>query len=215
MKKIVLICSHQHSGSSALYWCMSCNPRIQGVRVGYEHVYDHPLTFYAIANGPHKHKTNAAIYMDELIFNHQLRTKSAYEICKFIYLVRPPTDVIPHLATLTRHSPETVVRAYLFRLRRLCEMAKKTPGAVLLTFEELERSKGIDTITDYLGLKQPIWYDPRVLDPVKVKVGQIPVDTRIMERAEEGFERYLYFLKSLDLRRPSSTTLQEPPVGSG
>ena len=94
-------------------------------------------------------------------------------------------------------------------------MAKRTPGAVLLTFQELESSKGIDTITDYLGLKQPIWYDPRVLDPVKVKVGQIPVDARIMEMAEEGFERYLYFLKSLDLRRPSSTILQEPPVGSG
>ena len=164
MKKIVFICSHPYSGSSALYEAMNHHPRIQGFKLNY---YLSPLNLLDLTNHSHKLSNRSAIYMDELLYNRSFYTSIAYTKCQFVYVIREPEAVLGFLITNEKKKPIFAAREYTFRLRRLCEMARKTPGAVLLTWNDLISGDGIYLVEKYLGLKEPIIYDPALLAPYK------------------------------------------------
>ncbi len=221
MKKIVFVCSHVYSGSSQLCDAMDANPRMQvygrqheQLKVGQDgkpfleyslpsrSVYSTPSDLLNLTDNRHKMSSSAAIYVDELLQNYQFSIKEAYSICKFVYVVREPSPVLNYMQAKFRTRPEYASRYYLYRMRRICEMAKRTPGAVLLTFDDLRSGRGIDLLREYLCLKQDIEWDPSMLTPVRMRLNQASIEPEALAQVEEGWERYLYFLRSLALRRP-------------
>ena len=200
MKKILFVCSHPYSGSSALWSALNQHPRIQGFSLAARTPYVSPLNLLALADQSHKMHNRSAIYMDELLYNHHLCTKAAYKECKFVYVVREPEPVLNYLVGNDKAKPSFAARRYAYRLRRLCEMAKRTPGAVLLTWDDLVVGRGLNLIEEYLGLRQPILYDPALLAPYQRSFPTALVAPALLAATEEAYQRYLYFLKSQNLR---------------
>lgn len=158
------------------------------------------MTLLALTDQPHKLPNRSAIYMDELLSNHQLCTKVAYKECAFVYVVREPGPVLNFMVGNDKLKPSFAIRKYLYRLRRLCEMAKRTPGAVLLTWDDLAVGRGLNLIEEYLGLRQPILYDPKLLAPFRRTFATALIDPVLVKSTEDAYQRYLYFLKSQNLR---------------
>jgi hypothetical protein len=162
--------------------------------------YTSPLTYSHLVNQRHKLNTNAAIWMDELMFNHLLCTEAFYYgVAKFIYVIREPFPTINGIVSHHKYSPEAAVRYYCYRLRRLCEMAKRTPGAVLLTWDDLLTGRLDGEVEDYLNLKTPIQKLPEWYNSYRQEFPDV-VPTDLREWAEDSYERHLFFLKNQDLR---------------
>lgn len=175
------------------------NPRIQGFRLN--RVYSH---FFVASDQltKHRHKcdSSAAIWMDELLFNTMLTTTVFYEHpkFKFIYLVRSPEPTLNQLVVRGNYSPLGALRYYCYRLRRICEMAKRTPGAVLLTWEEVVSGRGFPKIEEYLELVNPLVAPPDFFVEHAPIHQLIPAD--YLREAESSYERHLFFLKNQELR---------------
>lgn len=193
MKKVALVISHAGSGSSDLCKVLDANPRVQLYRSNM--VYNHPTLLEAITQQPHKCGNAAAVWVDELLYNVLFTSKALYDCCKFIYVVR---EAVPTLSLITESKSllPQMVRYYTYRLRRICEMARKTPGAVLLTWEDMATGRGFKVLEEYLNLKEPLALREFPRAPAKSFVGG-----PLVTQAQSSYERYLYYLRNLPLRR--------------
>lgn len=200
MKKILFVCSHLNSGSSALCDALNHHSRIQGYKLAARSPYAGPSNLLTLTEQHHKLSNRSAIYMDEILYNHHLSTKVAYKECSFVYVVREPTVVLNLLVGNEKMKPSFAVRYYTYRLRRLCEMAKRTPGAILLTWDDLVENRGISLIQDYLSLKQPISFDPLSLSPFKRSYSNDLLGLQVRSEVDDTYQRYLYYLKNQNLR---------------
>lgn len=181
------------SGSSALYEMLDNNPRVKGFRLNRPYT-DMP-SVYELTQERHKLNNQAAIYMDELLFNHSLQTKDAYRYCQFIYVVRPAEPTLNELVARRLYTPLFATRYYCYRLQRICEMAKRTPGAVLLTWDDLATGRGLSLVEEYLGLKN------KLSAPImKRGTSMALVPLQYVKEAEESYEKHLSFLYSQRLR---------------
>jgi len=168
------------------------NPRIQGIRVDVPYI--HPGSLEILTSHPHKLDNTAAIYMDELLYNYSFAFPPLYQWCKFIYLVR---EARPTLNTIVskpqsfsyKYSPESANKYYKYRLRRMCEMAKRTPKAILLTYDDLISGRKFPAIEKYLNLKEPI-----KTEEIKEDIQDV-MDVSLINEAQESFERHLFYLK--------------------
>jgi hypothetical protein len=199
MKRIVFVCSHLYSGSGALCEAMNGHPRIQSFSVGDRRPYTGPEHLLSLAAMRHKRNDRSAVYLDQLLFNTSLSTRAAYSACKFVYVVREPAPTLHFLVANEKRKPSYAVRYYLFRLRRLCEMAKRT-GGVLLTWEDLATGRCAGMVQEYLGLREPIPYDPALLAPYTRTFSTGLVAPALLAETENTYEKYLYFLKRQGLR---------------
>lgn len=197
MKKIVLICSHLHSGSTELYNSLNNHPRIQGYHFS---AYSSPLDLLKLTNQYHKLNNRSSIYMDELLFNYNLSTSVAYKECKFIYVIREPEAVLNKLIN-DKIKIFYAIRYYSYRLRRIFEMSRRTPGAILLTWEDLIHNRGMNLIEDYLSLKEPInlKIDNKIIDN---KIIDNKIGLTLLSEVEETYQKYLYYLKNQNLVLP-------------
>src|SRR5581483_5367312 len=129
MKQVTIVVSHEGSGSSALCSLLDKNSRIQWCKPNI--IYDHPFSLEKITSISHKLKNAAAIWLDEILYNHYFSSKILYEWCRFIYVIR---EAKPTLSLITESRADLLGKAryYTYRLRRICEMARRTPGAVLV-----------------------------------------------------------------------------------
>lgn len=202
MKKAVFICSHLYSGSSELYAAMEQNARIQGYKSKNDNIYESNANLVSLFSKNHKMNNSSSIYMDEILFNHQICSKSLYRSAKFIYLIRNPEQCVSQIVAYGKYKPEFAARYYTFRLRRLCEMASKTPGAVFLTFDQLSNGFGTDLINNYLELKFPIEFSPNSVQIYNKKVNTDLLGSVLRSQIYDSYERYLYFLKNQSLRQP-------------
>ena len=203
MKKIVFVVSHLYSGSTALCMAMDLHPRIQIGNLIQGRDYTHPMHLIELSEQPHKFPNRAAIYLEELLYNHQFCVRAAYGVCKFIYVVREPESVLNFMMGLGGvKNPEFASRAYLFRLRRMCEMAKRS-GGVLLTFEDLMEGR-VERVPEYLGLKVALPYDVTMLAGYQRKFSSTLCPYPMLTKAQDTYEKYLYFLKK-HLQQRSST----------
>lgn len=201
MKKIVFLCSHLYSGSGMVYDAMNLHPKIQGYKNISTNRYMSPVDLLTLTNYNHKIKNRSAIYMDEILYNYQISSKDIYRYCKFIYLVRRPIVPISFNISLDKKKINYAILYYKFRLRRLCEMAKRTPGAILLTYDQLIDGKGMDLISEYLDLPQPIDFDNSVLTSLNRGFGTDLLGPNLRLEVENTYEKYLYFLKNQSLRQ--------------
>jgi hypothetical protein len=196
MNTIILVTSHLGANYDALVGALNQNPRIhiRNTRSTYECIGD---VEHLISLG-HKQRNLISVYGDLLLYNYQFSCKSLMKFCKFIYLIRDARSSLNYiLANMSTHySPLTAWRYYAYRLRRMCEMAKKTPGAVVLTWRDLAENKFDTLVYDYLGTNGM---------PLKAKIAEESladsVPYEILHKAEDCYERHLYYLKSLQIRR--------------
>lgn len=191
MKKFAFIVSHLYSGSDYLVKILNNNPKcnIMSTLRQYESVGD--LTFLGNFNNLNY------IYGDHSLFNYSFSCKHLYKICKFIYVIRPPRQTLNELLYI--YSKKSAVNYYCFRLRRICEMAKQTPGAVLITYDELMGGKSFDLIYNYLKLRDPLKHD---MIEGEIKKISNNFDENTLLDVENKYERYFYYLNNLELLRP-------------
>ena len=189
MKNVVFLTSHLGSGSETLIHLLNRNPRLQIETISAN--YTHPLDLESLTGMPHKNETTAAYWGDHLVFNFQLGHKALYGLCKFLYMVRPARPSLneivaqgyPHLGA---------VRYYCFRLRRMWDMLRKTPNAILFTHDEAVSGKIFPEIEEYLGLNKPIETDPALFQ--EETEDAMPLD--LVQEAQDSYEKYLYLMRS-------------------
>ena len=193
MKTVLFLTTHLGSGASGLINILNVNPRIEMFCP--QNSYSHPTDLDPLVARPHKLSNTAAIYGEYLWFNAQLSCKSLYTICKFIYVIREAKSSIGELMSTHGYSTKRAALYYAFRLRRICEMAKRTPGAVCLTWNDMESGDGLPLIEQYLRLKIPLEHRPEFF--VSKAVDDLPHE--IESRSQDCYERHLYFLRNLQL----------------
>ena len=182
MKKVCFLLTHQCSGSEPLLETLGANPRIQVYRTG--RTYLHPLSLEDLTGMPHKTRNAAAVWLDEIRYNYQFGNKSLYPLARFLYMVRPAAPTLTCLVT-GGYEPDFAARYYCYRLRRLAEMAKRTPGAILITPDK----PALDLVAEYLSLKQPLLSfqaQPAVV---------ASLDWELVRHCEERYEWHLFFMK--------------------
>ncbi len=192
MHNVVFLTTHLHSGIFDLCEVLNSNLRIQIKNSGT--VYKHPEDLDSLCIN-HKLSNSAAVYGDILFYNAGFACKPLFKCCKFIYLIKPANAVLNDLVRHNKYTPLTALRYYTFRLRRICEMAINTPGAVLTTFEEAMSGKSLPLIEEYLNLNEPL--KPKNNKIIETE-NKIPLE--INKKGEESFEKHLYYLRNLPLK---------------
>lgn len=189
MKKVCFVVSHIGSGSSELVRLMNENPRCQIYETRVQ--YSSPESLNWMFSRGHKMRNSSAVYGDHLLFNASLSCRKFYEFCKFIYVMRPARQSLGGIMS-AGYGEDEASRYYRFRLRRMCEMAKRTPGAVVATWDDLVRGDVLGEMESYLGLSVP-------LDKIEHSDGH-PCDAKetVVEQCQDAYERYHYFLRNLN-----------------
>jgi hypothetical protein len=200
MKKLIFVCSHLHSGSSDLCSILDENPKIQICKNFEKQNYSNPLDIFYVTSASHKTNNKSALYLDHLLFNYQLSMKAAYSYCKFIYVIRNPEPTINLLVTKDGMTAENASRYYSYRLRRLYEMSKKTPGSVLLTWDDLQSGNYASILESYLSLNQPLVKDAEKF--VTCGEAKFSLGHHELEELENKYQKYLYYLKNEQLMVP-------------
>jgi hypothetical protein len=170
---------------------LDVNPRIQWFHT--EKAYSHPDAIFSLTDRPHKLLNAAAIWLDDVLYDADFCCPALHDACKFIYIVRDPAQPLAQLMASGKKSA-SAFRYYIFRLRRICQMAAKTPGAVLLTWDDMITRAGFPLVEKYLKLKEELvlrtdWF-PEPLD-----ISRVPGD--LLERAERSYNQHLYHLRQL------------------
>ena len=197
MRKVLFLISHLFSGSSFLFDSLEQNPKIQGFRTNM--IYDDPGKLLQLTKLKHKLNNRAAIYLEEVLFNHVITCKDLYNYCKFIYVIREPEPVLNALVGFKTYPANCAVRHYCYRLRRICEMAKRTPGAVFLTWEDLKLGRGDSLIENYLDLKETLKTNTDLFVTPPKRDNLLSFEQ--MQWASRCYEKHLYFLKQQNLIR--------------
>lgn len=196
MRKVAFIVSHLGSDSNYLVDVLNNNPRC--LIFNSSNTYDHPDSLNWLFSR-HKLKNFAgAIYGDHLLYNQSFSCKLLYEYCKFIYVIGSPKKALNEIYKMG-YKKQSAFNYYCFRLRRICEMAKCTKNAVLLTRDELINHNNFDIIEKYLNLIQPL---------VSTRLdGEVEMYNNVfaepmLRKAEDCYERYFYYLNNIGLKRP-------------
>lgn len=197
MKRVCFVVSHLGSGSTDLVDVLNGNPRcdIKSSSVRYSGPEDLEWLFA----GRHKCRDSSAIYGDHLLFNTSLSCRNLYDICKFIYVVRPARASLNEIPMVREHglSGRFAARYYSFRLRRICEMARRTKDALFLTWDDLASGRAFPSIEEYLGLKSQLKAEH---DHFSASVRD-DFDERLISECQDAYERYYYYLAGLGLNR--------------
>lgn len=184
MKRILFLATHIGSGSENLVETLEQSPRIEFFPS--HSIFAHPDNLNHLFANSHKNTTANAIYGTQLFLNESISGKSLYHSCWFIYLIRRARPAITEIIRKKSYNPKTAIDYYIFRIRRLYEMAVQS-GSVVLTWDDLQMSRGLDTVQEYLKLKLPI--------PTRQELFVEPTDLlpqSQVEKAEEVYESILY-----------------------
>jgi hypothetical protein len=195
MKRVCFVVSHLGSGSSDLVEVLNGNPRCEIYDSGTQ--YDNPAAMEWMFNKGHKCRDSSAVYGDHLLFNTSMSHKSFYGFCKFIYVIRPARASLNEIVALRKYTQENAAKYYRFRLRRMCEMAKRSPDSVLLTWDDLAKGTAFPIIEDYLGLPKQLRTEFKHFSSEMSDVFK----ENLIEECQDAYERYYYYLDKLKLRR--------------
>ncbi len=120
MKRIILVASHLGAGSASLRYYLAQTDIIQWIQDGI--IYDDPLlATEALLSVKHKYSNSVGMYVNEVLYNYQISHKQIYQFCEVVYLIRDPKSSVK---VLKPKDAEYAVDYYVFRLRRIYEMAK-------------------------------------------------------------------------------------------
>lgn len=194
MKRVVFIISHLASGSAQLVHWLNHSDRIN-IQTTFSS-YDHPTDLLRLYNTPHKCKTPAAIYGDHLLHNISFQCKRLYDWCEFIYIMRGGRDTLQEVAISQPYTEQTSYRYYCFRIRRIYEMAKRSPRAAMITWNDLITGRAIPFLEQFLRLRQPL---PRLTPDSEMFMNspfrEIAPD--LLSKSQDCFEYYRYRITQL------------------
>lgn len=188
MKKVCFVVSHLGSGSGSLVASLNSHPQCE-IRES-STCYDSPASVRWLFRLGHKCRDASAVYGDHLLFNSSISSRSLYGLCRSIFVVRPARHSLEGVMGLG-YPPDQASAYYRFRLRRLCEMARRCPEALILTWDDLAKEESMIRIKECLGLRTP----PAAPKPDEPDTHRCPEG--VVERCQEAYERYHHYLRSL------------------
>lgn len=197
MKKVCFLVTHLGSGFEDLSRVLNRNLRCEFHNSGSQ--YDSPEALEWMTSRTHKCMDNSAVFGDVLLFNMQLSCKTLYNTCRFIYLIRPARASLNEImaSKVYDYTENSAAMYYRYRLRRICEIAKRTPDAVLATWDDLAKGRTFPIIEQYLGLKKQLntEYEDFINDESD------SFSEHLITECQDAYERYYYYLGELNLRR--------------
>lgn len=192
MKKVCFVVSHLGSGSSSLVASLNANPRCE-IRESAAR-YESSASVRWLFKLGHKCRDAGAVYGDHLLFNSSLANRDLYGGFLYIFVVRPARHSLNEILKMG-YGEREASSYYRFRLRRVCEIAKKSPGSVLLTWDDLAKEPSLRIIEGYLGLSER-------LHPPSLNQGDgVLCSERTVGECQEAYDRYYQYLNGLELRR--------------
>ena len=195
MRKTVFIVSHVGSGYKVLLSTLLRNPRIIPISNQSQNSY---YTLFDILNAPIEYSffNKATYFIDSILYNHLFSAYDAFKFCKFIYLIEQPRYALPRI--IQEKSKSNLLncqRHYLYRIRRMCEMAKRTPNAIFLQGNDLYKPETYNIIENYLNLNEKL--EIPSLKPDYLSIDCVPQN--LLDLSESAYEKYLYFVKQQNL----------------
>jgi hypothetical protein len=185
MKRVILIVSHLGSGSASLCYCLAQTNIVQWMQDGI--IYDDPTATESLLSTKHKYSNTVGLYVNEVLYNYQISHKAIYVTCEIVYLIRDPKTSIK---IVKPNDAEYALNYYIFRLRRIYEMAKETKSAVFLTWEDLVSKKGLQLLSKRLNLPDLQFKE----FTSERKLFNLP--KAMLNEAERAYEFCLYRVKS-------------------
>ncbi len=195
LKRVLFSITHLGSGSLPLLNILNQNPRVQfspASPVVHNYTDLQPLTAT-----PHKMTSVAAMYAFEIAYNYQFGTRNPVRHAHHLFVVRQPEAVLTLLVS-GGYGREEAARYYCYRLRRICEIAKRVEQGMLLTFDDLQRGEYGSAVKTFLGLKDEPAHAPEAFESLKPSL-PCPVSQKTLDWCQDCYERHLFFLKSLPL----------------
>lgn len=177
-----------HLGSGASLLCDSLGKHIYTTRMD-RLFYSHPKNFTPFKEA----NPYTKIFYDKLTFNFQIASPALYKICKFVYVVREAAPTLNHLINRKGYSIDGAYRYYCYRLRRICEMAKKTPGSLLITWDDIMSERAFESVQKYLGLKKPLESAYNVIE----EEYRLEYPYLLASQAQVRFEKHLAYMLPL------------------
>lgn len=192
MKKVCFVVSHLGSGSASLVAAMNANPRCEIRESGAR--YEAPDSVRWLFKIGHKCRDAGAVYGDHLLFNSSLASKGLYGAFRFVFVMRPARHSLNEILGMG-YGESGASSYYRFRLRRMCEIARRSPGSVLLTWDDLAKESSLRIIEDYLGLSDP-------LGALRLPAERDETcSERTVEECQRAYDRYHQYMDSLQMRR--------------
>jgi hypothetical protein len=195
LKRVLLSVTHLASGSLPLLGLLNRNPRVQFVRAN--PVIQNYVDLRAFTAQTHKLSSVAAIFALEANFNYQLGSKNLPLHAHYLFTVRQPTPVLNLLVADNLYGHKEAAMYYCYRLRRICEIAKRVRHGMLLTYDDIQRGDHVVPLKTFLGLKEDVLHLPEAFDHLKPPPNVIKRE--ILDWCQDCYERHLFFLKSLPL----------------
>lgn len=195
LKRVLLSITHLGSGSLPLLGLLNRNPRVQLLQTNTT-VHSYP-DLRAITSQRHKLGSSAAMFAIDLNYNYQLGPRVQLPHAHHLFVVRPPEVVLNLLVSKGFFKQEQAARYYCFRLRRMCEIAKRVGTGMLLTYDDIQRGDYTETLGEFLGLKEPVVHVPKLFDHLNYTENVFAKPT--MDWCRDCYERHLFFMKSLPL----------------
>mgnify|MGYP003420846787 FL=1 len=196
LKRVLFSVTHLASGSLPLLGLLNLNPRVQFVPTN-PVIHDY-TDLQALTGLPHKMNSVAAMFAFEINFNYQFGSKQSIPHAHHLFVVRPPDPTLNLLVASGLYSLDDAARYYCFRLRRICEIAKRVRQGMLLTYDDIQRGEYVGKLKSFLGLKDDPRHVPEAFDYLKPSVIN-EFDSKTLDWCRDCYERHLFFLKSLPL----------------
>ncbi len=196
LKRVLLSITHLESGSTPLLNILDRNPRVQFLRSN--PMIQNYMDLKVITSIPHKLDSVAAMHALDISFNYQLGPRTHVPHAHYLFIVRQPDHVLGKLIADKAYKQTDAAMYYCYRLRRICEIAKRVQQGMLLTFDDIRRGDHVAPLKSFLGLKEDVLHQPEVFESMQ---SSSVIDGNTLEWCRDCYERHLFFLKSLPLTK--------------
>lgn len=186
MKRVILVISHLGAGSANLCYCLAQSEMVEWAQDGI--IYDHPTeSVESLLATKHKYSNRIGLYVNEVLYNYQICHKGMCKTCEFIFLIRDPKNSIKVLKPV---DSVFALNYYIFRLRRIYEMAKESKGAIFLTWDDLMNKKGMTLVSKKLNISDLQFKEV----PSNRQLLDLPKS--LLKEAERAYEFCLYRIRN-------------------
>jgi hypothetical protein len=189
----VFIATHVGAGGSMLMDMLLALPKMGRLRRLDTQVYSDPSALASLQDEARHFRPHAKAFLDKLTHNYELADKNFYRLANYIILVREPEDSLNWIVQ-DGYSEAGALRYYCYRLRRLCEIAKKADRWIAVTWNELVDKTALPRIKSFMGLREL----PSVYKPQETKRTVAPATVLT---ARKAYDKYLNYLRRLESQK--------------
>lgn len=195
LDKQVFVATHHGAGGSMLLNMLAAHRRVGVLSRPPDVVYSDPTVLSTLQKACVARRPTAKVFADRLVLNHEL-LHPCYHGATFIFLVREPEGTLKHLKSLG-YAERAALRYYAYRLRRLCELARRVDNMVVVTWDELVNKSAFPVLK---GL-----FDVRELTSIyRPQVNEQTVDPATVCEGRRCYERHLRYLRAVTGRTASA-----------